>query len=91
MSQVPLNITDQEINDFLGNIELHVLTMKTFWPIHLNTSKETATRNAAKQKTIDAINNIQQILNTIESPIGITLPTTKMSDTEIVTLGIMPL
>ncbi|MDE1867970.1 MAG: hypothetical protein KGI08_09720 [Thaumarchaeota archaeon] len=82
-------LTDAEIGDFLGNIELHLIQIKSAWERYL-TITDTVLKTKEKAETIISINRIQQILNTIKSSLAISLPTTDLSDTEIVQFGIMP-
>ena len=81
--------TDQEIGDFLGNIELHLLNIKNFWAIYLDGANDQATRDAAKNEVIECINHVQMILNSIESSLGITLPNSTLTTQDITQFGIM--
>lgn len=80
--------SDSQIGDFLGNIELHLITIKTLWPVWLDTTKDQTTRDAAKTEVIDCVNHIQMILNSIESSLGITLPSNSLDSTQMQQFGI---
>lgn len=85
-------LTDDQITDFLGNIELHILTMKAEWQFYLQATANGDTVSAANAKAaaLAAISVIQQILNTVESPLGLTLPNTMLSSDQIAQYGILP-
>ncbi|MGC1709905.1 MAG: hypothetical protein WA799_08925 [Nitrosotalea sp.] len=82
-------LTNDQITDILGNIELHILTIKFQWQAYLN-APDTATQSAAMQEAVNAIMIVQQILNTIETPLAVTLPTIPLTAAQMTTFGITP-